>query len=75
MCEGSKLAITIGRWRRHCSPFEEKRPPNPICRAVAFSFELRWKPSGRSRRTAAMASGLAMARNSRLPMRKRKNSP
>ena len=75
MCVGSKPAMTIGRWRRHCPPFEENRPPKPICLAVAFSLLLRWKPSGRSRSTAAMASGLAMARNSRVPMRKRKYSP
>jgi hypothetical protein len=72
MCAGSKPAITIGRWRRHCSPFAAKTPLKPISFAIELMREVRWKPSGRSRRTEAMASGLEMTRNSRPTIRNRK---
>src|SRR5688572_16041985 len=75
MCAGSNAAITIGRCRRHCSPLEEKTPPKPIWRAIAFRRGVRWKPSGRSRSTVAIASAFAITRNSRSVMRKRKYSP
>src|SRR5215831_3441942 len=75
MCAGSKPAITIGRWRFHSAPFAAKTPPKPISREMRLMRSVRWKPSGRSRSTAAIASGSAIARKVRLAMRKRKKSP
>src|SRR5512134_2044816 len=59
MCRGSKLAITIGRCRRHASPLAENTPLKPMSSAIALRRSLRWKPSGRSRSSAAIVSGFA----------------
>src|SRR5688572_6684157 len=75
MCPGSKLAITIGRCRRQRSPLAENTPLKPISLEMAASRRVRWKPSGRSRSTAAIVSGFASTRICRGPTRKRKASP
>jgi hypothetical protein len=67
--------MTIGRWRRHRSPFAANSPSNPISRATSPMRDVRWKPSGRSRRTLAIVSASVIAKNSRRPRLKRKHGP